>query len=201
MSLVHNSEVKIQTQSKIITSSEKGNRPLSTYHCLVLWIPWAPSIEQWEDDFQLSLCFFAFESAGSHFQLKSNLTINWKHTDVCFCQWFGYILYDSIVPSSWPSTLYTWRKVPLMFNGKNLSFHSVIRLKMHPLQTKMRPFRWRWEAGRVREPSTLTAQRASQSKLPVDWTTARFNSLFVCAEFQLKALKIYSTDGHYTIDI
>ena len=191
--VVITSAVKIQTQSIIIISSEKGNRSLWTYHCLVVWIPWAPSIEQWEVDFQLSLCFFSFEGAGSHFQLKSNLTINWKHTDVCFCRWFGYILYDSIFPSSYPSTFHAWRKISLMYNGKNFGFHSDIRLKMRPFQTKMRPFRWRWEAGRVRELSTLAEQRASQSKLPVDWKTARFNWLLVFAEFQLKAVKIYST--------
>ena len=33
--------------------------------------------------------FLFIRSARSHFQLKSNLTINWKHTDVCFSDDLG----------------------------------------------------------------------------------------------------------------
>ena len=136
----------------------------------------------WKRAFSLSI------EIQSHHQLKAH----WW----CFCLWFGHILYDSINPSSCLSTLHAWRKIPSMFNSKNLSFHSDIRLKMLPFQTKMRPIKWQWEARRVREPSTLTEQRASQSNLPIDWMTGRFNWLCVFAEFQLKALKIYSTALH-----
>ena len=68
-----------------------------------------------------------------------------------------------------------WESI-IWFNKKTYhGFHSDIRLQMRPFQMEMWPFRWQWEAGRVREPSTLIEQRTSQSKLPVDWMTARFS--------------------------